>query len=105
MAHYEENIASPHSRSNDTISDDTDPVLEDAMKLLEEAVSRLESSDTRKAGDNKLGEMIIQTSTDNLTINLTVGDTLAKDKSKHVSAILLFVCKINIVPFIITFQI
>lgn len=80
MAQYEVNICDSHDRNETN--------LEDAMKLLDKTISRLESTDSRTVvGDKKLSEMITQAGTDNLNINLTVGDTSAKDKSKHASAV------------------
>lgn len=95
MAHFEELATSPPPSSssppeqhhdaadlNVTSAEETNAFLEDTMKLLAEAESRLESSESRTSfGDNKLGEMIINTSSDNLDINLDADDT-STDKSE-----------------------
>lgn len=91
MAHFEELAASPppspstpeHTDLNVTsASAESNALHEDTMKLLAEAESRLESSESRPSfGDNKLGEMIINTSSDNLDINLNADDT-STDKSE-----------------------
>lgn len=93
MAHFEElattspppSSSSPEQHPTDlnvTSAEETNALLEDTMKLLAEAESRLESSESRSSfGDNKLGEMIINTSSDNLDINLSADDT-STDKSE-----------------------
>lgn len=88
MAHFEELATPPEHPDNVTsAAETTSAILEDTMKLLAEAESRLESVESRRAtGDNKLGEMIINTSCDNLDINLHVDDTCS-DKSEFVSVV------------------
>lgn len=89
MAHFEELATPPEHPDNVTSAAETttSAILEDTMKLLAEAESRLESVESRAAtGDNKLGEMIINTSSDNLDINLHVDDTCS-DKSEFVSVV------------------
>lgn len=92
MAHFEDHAASPPPSSSPEHSDlnvttaVTNALLEDTMKFLAEAESRLEFAESRTSfGDNKLGEMIINTSSDNLDINLHADDT-STDKSECVSS-------------------
>lgn len=87
MAHFEDRASSPppsspeHPDLNVNLAE-TNALLEDTMKLLAEAESRLDSTETRSSfGDNNLGEMIINTSSDNLDINLNTDDTCT-DKSE-----------------------
>lgn len=90
MAHFEELGAPPEHPNNVTSAAESNTVLEDTMKLLAEAESRLESVESRTAlvdNNNKLGEMIINTSSDNLDINLHADDT-SSDKSESLPPLL-----------------